>query len=127
MKKYILISIFSSLICVASFGQSLQRTILSHDGVLTQYNLDQWMEAFSDAQNGDTIYFTRGIFTITAENSNLIIDKTITLIGAGVPENSAFFIGIAVEADYAGCALSDGTTVRGTITLNIQRLSFCAK
>lgn len=120
MKKIIITSILSSLICVASFGQSLPRTILSHGGELTQYNLDHWMDAFSDAQNGDTIYFTSGTFTITAENSNLIIEKVVTLIGAGVSENSAFFKGITTETDYVGSSLSDGTTIRGTITLSID-------
>lgn len=119
MKKIIITSILSSLICVASFGQSLYRTTLSHEGVLTHYNLDQWMNAFNDAVDGDIIYFTRGTFTITADNNNLIINKAVTLIGAGVPENSAFYKGIDVESDYTGCALSEGTTIRGTITINI--------
>lgn len=78
MKKFIITSILSSLVCVASFGQSLARTILSHEGVLTTYNVDRWTDAITDAEAGDTIFFTKGYFP-----GDCTITKDITLIGAG--------------------------------------------
>ena len=78
MKKIIITSILSSLICVASFGQTLRRTILSHNGTLTQYDINHWTDAISDAVAGDTVYFTPGFFT-----GNATITKPITLIGSG--------------------------------------------
>ena len=78
MKKFIITSILSSLVCVASFGQSLVRTILSHEGALTTYNVDKWTDALTDAVAGDTVYFTSGYFP-----GSCTITKDITLIGAG--------------------------------------------
>ena len=82
MKKFIITSILSSLVCVASFGQSLYRTILSHEGTLTHYNVEHWTDAISDAVAGDTVYFTSGYFP-----GDATITKEITLIGAGVAES----------------------------------------
>ncbi|MBR1556933.1 MAG: hypothetical protein IJ647_04115 [Prevotella sp.] len=131
MKKIILTSIFTALFSVVSFGQTLQRTILSHYNsethqvTLTQYNLNEWMSAFDDAVNGDTIYFTSGTFEVPWDNNgngnNMTIDKVITLIGSGVSYNSAFFNGIEAESDYSGCYIQgEGTTLNATITISID-------
>ena len=87
MKKIILTSIFSTLVCVASFGQSTMfRTILSHNGQLTQYDLNNWTVALDDAVDGDTVYFTPGTFP-----GDITITKKITLIGAGVCETQTWY------------------------------------
>lgn len=87
MKKFIITSIFSSLVCVASFGQSLYRTILSHydsstgQTTLTQYDINHWSDAITNAVDGDIVYFTPGYFP-----GGCTITKDITLIGAGEVE-----------------------------------------
>ena len=87
MKKIILTSIFTALFSVVSFGQSTMfRTILSHNGTLTQYNLDNWTDALDDAVDGDTVYFTPGTFP-----GDITITKKIALIGAGVCEDQTWY------------------------------------
>ena len=78
MKKVILF-VFYILTASAALGQTLQRTLLSHNGNLTQYDANHWQKAFTNAVAGDTIYFTPGLFS-----GALTIDKPLTLIGAGV-------------------------------------------
>ena len=98
MKKIIITSILSSLICVASFGQSTMfRTILSHNGTLTQYNLDNWTDALDDAVDGDTVYFTPGTFP-----GDITITKKIALIGAGVCESQTWYHGETNMQDALG-------------------------
>ena len=98
MKKIIITSILSSLICVASFGQSTMfRTILSHNGTLTQYDLTHWTDALDDAVDGDTVYFTPGTFP-----GDITITKKIALIGAGVCESQTWYHGETNMQDALG-------------------------
>lgn len=111
MKKIIITSILSSLICVASFGQSTMfRTILSHNGTLTQYDLTHWTDALSDAVDGDTVYFTPGTFP-----GDISITKKIALIGAGVCESQTWYHG---ETD-----MQDALGGSGTPSTNSTNLS----
>lgn len=98
MKKIFLTSILSSLICVASFGQSTMfRTILSHNGQLTQYDLSNWTVALDDAADGDTVYFTPGTFP-----GDITITKKITLIGAGVCESQTWYYNVTEMQEALG-------------------------
>ena len=111
MKKIIITSILSSLICVASFGQStLFRTILSHNGTLTQYDLTHWTAALDDAVDGDTVYFTPGTFP-----GDITITKKIALIGAGVCESQAWY--------HNEASLQDALGGSGVPTTNSTNLS----
>lgn len=124
MKKLIITSILSSLVCVASFGQSLYRTILSHynsstgQTTLTQYDITHWTEAISDAVAGDTVYFTPGLF-----NSGFTVDKPITLIGAGVAQSDIWCVNETggIQNALADCGISgQSTRIGGTITINYE-------
>lgn len=118
MKKIILTSIFSSLICVASFGQSTMfRTILSHNGQLTQYDLTHWTDALTDAVDGDTVYFTPGTFP-----GDITITKKIALIGAGVCESQAWYHGETAMQDALGGkgTPSDNSTNLTGSNINIE-------
>jgi len=118
MKKFIITSILSSLICVASFGQSLYRTILSHNGQLTQYDITHWTDAISDAVAGDTVYFTPGYF-----NSGFTVDKPIILIGAGVAQSDIWCANetSGIQNALAGCGISgQSTRIGGAITIDYE-------
>lgn len=109
MKKIIITSIFSALFNAVSLGQSLQKTILSHEGVLTQYNANHWQDAFADAAAGDTIYFTPGTFT-----GSLIINKPVTIIGPGVSLADCF------NDLYADCYKEgESAQLTGNITISL--------
>ena len=119
MKKFIITSILSSLICVASFGQSTMfRTILSHGGQLTQYNLNNWTDALTDAVDGDTIYFTPGTFP-----GDITITKKIVLIGAGVCESQTWYHGETSMQDAlggSGTPSSNSTNINGNISIELD-------
>lgn len=124
MKKFIITSILSSLICVASFGQSLYRTILSHydsstgQTTLTQYDITHWTDAISNAVEGDTVYFTPGLF-----NSGFTINKPITLIGAGVAQSDLWCANetSGIQNALADCGISgQSTRIGGTITIDYE-------
>lgn len=118
MKKTILISLLCMLCGSAMFGATAQRTILSHKGKLTQYDANHWVEAISDAVAGDTVYFTSGAFGGGTVNDNLVIDKPITLIGAGVAESEVFFR--ENVSLYEGCATAEASSILETnITIAI--------
>lgn len=120
MKKIIITSILSSLICVASFGQSLYRTILSHNGQLTQYNINHWTDAITDAVEGDTVYFTPGYFP-----GSVTITKAITLIGAGVAQTDSWWYdseGVsALHSALLGSGISgQSTTIGQSVIIDID-------
>lgn len=102
MKKIFLTSIFTALFSVVSFAQSTMfRTILSHNGQLTQYDLNNWTAALDDAVDGDTVYFTPGTFP-----GDITITKKIALIGAGVCESQTWYH----DDTYLQDALGDSGT-----------------
>ncbi len=119
MKKIIISTILSSLICVASFGQNTMfRTILSHGGQLTQYNLNNWTDALTDAVDGDTIYFTPGTFP-----GDITITKKIVLIGAGVCESQTWYHSDDSMQDAlggSGTPSSNSTILRGSINIELD-------
>ena len=116
MKKLITLTI-CALIGMTAYGATVQRTILSHKGQLTTYDANHWKDAINDAVAGDTVYFTSGVFGDGTADDNLVIDKVVTLIGAGVAESDASFRDIAA---YDGCATTGASTVLATnITIAI--------
>lgn len=114
MKKLFLLIVFSTLIVTASFGATIQRTILSHNGKLTQYDLAKWQGAINDAVAGDTVYFTPGFF-----QGDITITKPITLIGAGVAETDGFWYGKDINNAFAGCGTSGSSTTLTSIYVDI--------
>ena len=114
MKKTILISLLTTLLCSATYGATLQRTILSHKGQLTTYDRNHWQEAINDAVAGDTIYFSPGAF-----GGNFTITKPITLIGAGMSEADVFWKDTNVAAAYEGCATTGESTYLDAVTIAI--------
>ena len=114
MKKSFLMMLCTFAYTLA-YGATVQRTILSHKGQLTQYDATNWQDAFADAVTGDTIYFTPGIFS-----GDLTINKPLTLIGAGVSEEEAFWKGTDVSDVYTGCGTSGpSTTLSGDVIVDI--------
>ena len=117
MKKRIIFIVLIAFVCtIASFGATVKRTILLHEGNLTQYDASEWQKAITDAVAGDTVYFTSGVFI-----GDLTIDKAITLIGAGIAETEAFYYNTDIAEVYAGCAKSAGesTTLDGNVDIAI--------
>ena len=115
MKKNLLFIVLCALISTATYGATLKRTYLLHDGTLTQYDANVWQKAITDAVAGDIVYFTAGMFV-----GDLVIDKAITLIGAGVGETEAFYYNTDIASVYAGCGTSgESTYLNGNVTIAI--------
>lgn len=99
-KNFFSLCALCALVFNTAFGATVQRTILSHQGVITQYDAIHWSDAITNAVAGDTIYFTAGSFGDDNVNANLVIDKPITLIGAGVAASDAFFMKVIILAYF---------------------------
>lgn len=95
MKKKSFLTMLCTMICCVAFGATAQRTILSHNGTLTQYDSNHWMEAIGNAVEGDTVYFTSGAFT-----GVVTITKPIVLIGAGATSPDDDYFWRSVYNDY---------------------------
>lgn len=106
MKKRIILTALVALVCTITFGATLKRTILSHNGTLTQYDASEWQQALADAVAGDTVFFTPGTFY-----GDIKIEKAITLIGSGVSETDAFYHDTSISEVYAGCAKTGESTI----------------
>ena len=118
MKKIILTSIFTALFSVVSFGQTLFRSILSHGGVLTQYDVANWTDALSEAVDGDTVYFTPGTFP-----GDITITKQIVLIGAGVCESQTWYYNYEEMQDAlggSGTPSSNSTNLTGNVNIELD-------
>jgi hypothetical protein len=114
MKRLITMTI-CTIVCMATFGATVQRAILSHQGKLTQFDQNHWQEAIEQAVAGDTVFFTAGAFP-----GDLTITKAITLIGAGVGADDAFYKDTDIATAYAGCAKAgESTTIEGNIAIAI--------
>lgn len=116
MKKTILISLLATILCCSTYGATLQRTILSHKGQLTAYDVNNWTDAISDAVAGDTVYFTSGFFP-----GDATITKPITLIGTGVAETDAFWYNNDYQKALGGRgATAQSTKVGGSFIVDIE-------
>jgi len=113
MKKTILLLVLVA-IGITSLAATKQRTILSHKGVLTQYDANHWQEAIADAVAGDTVFFTSGNFV-----GNFTITKPITLIGAGMADNDVYWKDSDMAAAYEGCATTGESTLLEGVTITI--------
>lgn len=115
MKKLSLLILFCTFACSALYAATVQRAILSHQGKLTQYDVNHWADAISDAVAGDTVYFTQGYFS-----GNLIITKPICLIGAGVSKDDIFWKNTNAAAIYEGCSTTgESTKIDGDVSIAI--------
>lgn len=117
MKKNVLLTLLCTLICCVSFAATLQRTILSHKGKMTHYDVNHWTEAIADAVAGDTVFFTPGFFP-----GDATITKPITLIGAGVAETDAFWYSRdGIKNACAGRGTTgQSTRISGSFFVNIE-------
>lgn len=113
MKKLCLLVLCFSISIVA-YSQTIQRTILSHEGNLTQYNAAHWQDAFTDAVDGDIIYFTPGVFP-----GNLEITKSVSLIGAGISSTDCFHDNQTAMDYSVFCTTGQSTSIQGAITIAI--------
>ncbi len=116
MKKLCLLVLCFS-ISIVVYCETIQRVILSHEGNLTQYDAAHWQDAFTAAVDGDIIYFTPGVFSVSG---NLTITKAISLIGAGISQNDCFGTNGWTAMSYSGyCTTGQSTSIRGDITIAI--------
>lgn len=113
MKRLITMTI-CTIVCMATFGATVQRVILSHEGNLTQYDVAHWQDAFIEAVDGDIIYFTPGVFP-----GDITITKAISLFGAGISQTDCFTDN-QTRIDYRDyCTTGQSTSIQGTITIAI--------
>ena len=97
MKKFCFL-VLCLTVSVVVYGATIPRAILSHNGVLTQYESNLWLNAFDDAAEGDIIYLTPGSFS-----GDLTITKAVSVIGSGIALSDAFFSQDELETAYGGC------------------------
>ena len=115
MKKTLLLLVLCTLVGNTLRAATLQRAILSHQGKLTQFDQNHWLEAVEQAVAGDTIFFTSGVFY-----GDVTITKAITLIGAGIGAEDAFYKDSEMANAYTGCATTgETTTISGDINIAI--------
>lgn len=108
MKRLITITI-CTIVCMTTFGATVQRAILSHKGQLTQFDANNWRDAIEQAVAGDTVYFTSGYFSYIIEGhgqGEVVIDKPITLIGAGIGKENCFYPEV-----YGDCCTDGQSTI----------------
>lgn len=114
MKKLCLLVLCFS-VSIVVYSQTLQRAILSHEGTLTQYDGDHWLDAIDNAVAGDIVYLTPGTFY-----GNLTVTKAISIIGSGIAETDAFYNEDELATAFAGCGTSTPSTViHGDINIAI--------
>ncbi len=119
MKRFLLLNVIGILLGSGAFGSTIPRAILSHNGVLTQYESNLWLNAFDDAAEGDIIYLTPGSFS-----GDLTITKAVSVIGSGIALSDAFFSQDELETAYGGCASTSGSTIiAGNINIAVASSS----
>lgn len=122
MKKYFLILLVFSFINL-TFAQ--KRVALQSNGTTTIYNGSQpYIDAYTDAVSGDTIYLPGGQL-----NSPTIINKSITVYGAGHHPNNTPVKAVTTVSGFQLQAGADsshfqGLNVNGVITFsaNIEKV-----
>ena len=115
MKKTLLLIVLCTLVGNTLRAATLQRAILSHQGKLTQFDQNHWLEAIEQAVSGDTVFLSAGSFP-----GNVTITKAITLIGAGIGAEEAFYKDTDIATAYSGCATTgESTSIGGDITIAI--------
>lgn len=115
MKKTLLLFVLCTLFGTTMRAATLQRAVLSHQGKLTQFDQSHWQDAIEQAVAGDTIFLSAGSFP-----GNVTITKAITLIGAGIGAEEAFYKDTDIATAYSGCATTgESTSIGGDITIAI--------
>lgn len=114
MKKIVLFVAILTL--MSSVGFSQKQVALNHNGVSIFYaRIDS---AVVNAQNGDTIYIPGGNFNI----GELVINKEVTIYGAGIHPDTASATGISYLSgnvyliDGSDSSQIQGLTITGNIT-----------
>ncbi len=83
MKRILaVIAVISLFVCAVAQLAEKQVVTLSHEGDLSFFTSATALEeALNQAQHGDTIYLSEGVFT--SSSSTLTIDKRVSIIGCG--------------------------------------------
>ena len=120
MKK-VLLSLVAMMVATMSFAQETVVASLSHEGETTMfYGLTALVKAAENAQSGDVINLSRGIFTATT------IKVGITLRGAGIDSDDPTYLNgnlhIEIPADdpnhftMEGIICNNEMSMRGTFS-----------
>lgn len=117
MKKTIIMMLGLALMSVQSFANTRAQALLLHNGQGMSFDADQLQEAINEAVAGDTICLSEGAFF--AKNDTLLIDKAISLIGAGAEVTKiSGNIKVAIDGNPALTSrLMDGIQVAGSFEI----------
>lgn len=113
MKKFFLIACV--MILSVSVNAQTAKILLHHNGEVTQYNASQISAAMSDAQDGDIVYLSDGLF------GGFTVSKAITIIGTGYETriNGQVSINIPGSPKLTQRVL-DALNISGIVTVNSE-------
>lgn len=106
MKRILFLTVCLFIVNFCAWGETLPKAYRSHNGQLTQYLWNEWQEAITEAEAGDTIFLTEGSFS-----NDITIDKPLTIIGTGVAGD------VGELNDYR--VKNQGTYIKGHVTIDI--------
>lgn len=99
MKKILFLFVLI-IASVQTFADTRAQVLLLHNGQGKSYDADQLQQAVNEAVAGDTICLSAGTFMVgNADSETLILDKAVSLIGAGEMTILAGNINIAIDGE----------------------------
>lgn len=110
MKKLFLSLVAAIVAATATYSQNTYVATLNHEGSITPYyGSTAFNNAYSAAVDGDVITLSPGTFTT---NGNFLIDKAITIRGAGMMATEGSDSGVTIFQGYYWLS-GNGLTVEG--------------
>ena len=100
MKKTILFFLGLIIASVQIYADTRAQALLLHNGQGKSFDADQLQQAVNEAVAGDTICLSAGTFMVgNADSDTLILDKAVSMIGAGEMTILAGNINIAIDGE----------------------------
>lgn len=125
MKKKLFIVMICQVLAMVGVHAATRSAILRlHNGTGITYETAQLAQAVAEAESGDTLCLNEGIYNLSEE---LVIDKAVTLMGAGQSTQIIGNISIAIEGEPTLTSrMFDAVKIMGSVSVskNLKGLSF---
>lgn len=103
------------MILSVSVNAQTAKILLHHNGEVTQYNASQISAAMSDAQNGDIVYLSDGLF------GGFTVSKAISIIGTGYETRISGDVSINIPGSpKLTQRVLDALNISGTVTVSSE-------